>query len=78
MNSKKERVIIKPRNSAEVPRIASFIKSSQEALALQTLDRIGHALKSRGLSLEELIESGREIRGQMIKEKYGTSSRGQA
>jgi len=35
------------------------------------LDRIGEALRATGVTLEELIESGREIRGQLIAEKYG-------
>jgi len=43
----------------------------QEVLAMKALDRIGEVLKERGLSLEELIESGREIRGQIVKEQYG-------
>lgn len=50
----------------------------QEVLAMKALDRIGKELNRRGLSLEELIESGRAIRGQMIQEKYGTSSDEQA
>ena len=45
----------------------------QEVLAMKTLDRIGKALKEKGLTLEELIESGREIRGQIAAEKHGTS-----
>lgn len=43
----------------------------QEVLAMRALDRIGEALKKRGLSLEDLMESGREIRGQTVEEKYG-------
>lgn len=43
----------------------------QEVLAIEALDRIGEALKERGLILEELIESGREIRRQIAKQKYG-------
>lgn len=43
----------------------------QQALANQALDRIGAVLREQGLTLEELIESGREIRGSIIKEKYG-------
>lgn len=34
--------------------------SPREAVAMEALDRIGMALKERGISLEELIESGRE------------------
>lgn len=43
----------------------------QEVLATAALDRIGEALRERGVTLEELIESGREIRGALIKEHYG-------
>ncbi|MDP2936306.1 MAG: AbrB/MazE/SpoVT family DNA-binding domain-containing protein [Dehalococcoidia bacterium] len=43
----------------------------QEVIAMQALDRLGEALSKRGLSLEELIESGRDIRGEFIKEQYG-------
>jgi hypothetical protein len=38
---------------------------------MQALDRIGEVLKERGLSLEELIESGREIRAHIVEEEYG-------
>ena len=43
----------------------------QEVVAMEALDRIGEALRKRGISLEELIESGREIRGQLLEEEYG-------
>ena len=43
----------------------------QEVVAMEALDRIGEALRKRGISLEELIESGREIRGQFLEEEYG-------
>jgi antitoxin PrlF len=45
--------------------------SPQEVLAVDALDRVGKVLKERGISLEELIESGREIRGEMVQEDYG-------
>ena len=44
----------------------------QEVIAMKALNRVGEALRGRGLSLEELIESGRDIRGQMIEEQYDT------
>ena len=44
--------------------------SPREVLAMDALDRIGEALKKRGVTLEELIESGREIRGEIYKEKF--------
>jgi len=43
----------------------------QEVVAMDALDRIGQALKKRGISLEGLMESGREIRGQLLEEEYG-------
>lgn len=34
----------------------------QEVVATQALDRIGAALREQGLSLDDLIESGRDLR----------------
>lgn len=41
----------------------------QEVIAMDALDRIGEVLRQRGIRLEELIESGREIRGQLLEEE---------
>src|SRR3990167_8863604 len=46
----------------------------QEVIAMSALDRIGAVLLKKGVTLEELIESGIEIRGDIIKEKYGVDS----
>lgn len=46
----------------------------QEVLATRALDRIGEALRAQGLDLEELIDSGREIRGELIREQYGIAT----
>lgn len=43
----------------------------QEVLATRALDRIGEALRGSGLTLEELIESGRDIRGELVRDQYG-------
>ncbi len=43
----------------------------QEVIAQRALYQLGEILKERGLSLDELIESGREIRGELLKEQYG-------
>lgn len=45
--------------------------SPREILAMDALDRVGEALKEQGISLEDLLESGREIRGHMVEEDYG-------
>ena len=42
----------------------------QEIAAMRLLNQIGQALKEKGIDLDELIESGREIRGELIKERY--------
>src|SRR6266487_3455290 len=47
----------------------------QEVLAQTALDEIGAALRERGVTLDELIESGREIRGELIKDEYGDLGR---
>jgi antitoxin PrlF len=41
-----------------------------EIVVSTALDEIGEALKERGLSLGELIERGREIREDLIKDEY--------
>ena len=42
-----------------------------EVIVTEALDEIGRALKKKGVSLEEMIARGREIRGEMIEEEYG-------
>ena len=36
-------------------------------------DAIGKDLKKKGVTLEQLIRSGREIRGELLEEEYGIS-----
>jgi AbrB family looped-hinge helix DNA binding protein len=43
----------------------------QQALATTALDRIGDILKDQGLSLDDLIASGRDIRTDLLQETYG-------
>ena len=45
--------------------------SPQEVIAAEALDQIGQILREKGLTLEELIESGREIRGMLVEVEYG-------
>jgi antitoxin PrlF len=44
----------------------------QQVLAAKALDSIGDILKEKGLSLEELIASGRQIRTDILQEAYGS------
>ncbi len=53
------------------PQDEDVLITPQEVLANSLLDEIGEALRATGLTLEELIESGREERGKFIEEKYG-------
>jgi len=41
-----------------------------EIVVSTALDEIGEALKERGLSLDDLIERGRKIREDLIREDY--------
>ncbi len=41
-----------------------------EVIASQALDRIGQALRARGVDLDDVIKQGQDIRGKLIKEKY--------
>jgi antitoxin PrlF len=43
----------------------------QQVLATKALDQIGDILKEKGLSLDELIASGRDIRSDLLQETYG-------
>jgi len=42
-----------------------------ELITRREIAELDEALKDSGLTFEELIESGREIRGQLVKEQYG-------
>lgn len=46
----------------------------QGAIAMKALDRIGEVLRAQGLSLEDLIESGKAQRARLIEEEYGIRS----
>jgi len=43
----------------------------QEVVAVRALDRIGEALREQGVSLDELIDSARAGRDELIREVYG-------
>ena len=45
------------------------IISPREVVAMEAMDKIGEILKQNGVTLEELMESGRESRGQIVKEE---------
>jgi hypothetical protein len=43
---------------------------------MDALDRIGKALQKQGITLEELVATGRESRGRMLAEEYGLEADG--
>jgi antitoxin PrlF len=43
----------------------------QEVVATKALAEIGKVLKEQGLTLEDMIESGRQIREELFREQYG-------
>jgi AbrB family looped-hinge helix DNA binding protein len=50
--------------------------SPRETLAFQLLDELGDELKKKGISLDDLIESGREIRQEIYNQKYANKENG--
>ena len=48
--------------------------SPKEAQIMNLLDEISEGLRARGVTLEELIASGREIRQEIYNEKYAPES----
>jgi len=45
----------------------------QQVVVTKALDSIGNILKEQGLSLKELIASGRDIRTDLLQETYGST-----
>lgn len=43
----------------------------REVVAMEALEKMGEILREKGITLEEWMDSGREIRGQLIEEEYG-------
>lgn len=41
-----------------------------EVVVTDALDEIGRALKEKGISLDEMLDKGREIRGELVEEEY--------
>jgi len=50
-----------------------IVLTPQELIAVRDLDEIGRVLVQQGLSLEDLIESGREMRAHVSKGAHSTS-----
>lgn len=48
-----------------------LVISPREALAMKLLDEIGEALKAKGITLEQMLADGVDIRKELIREKYG-------
>lgn len=46
-----------------------LVITPQEVIAMRALDEIGRLLKERGTTLDELLDSGRRIRGQLVEEQ---------
>jgi AbrB family looped-hinge helix DNA binding protein len=51
-----------------------LIKPAEIVLS-ETLDEMGKVLKADGITLEEWMERGREIREKLTEEMYGTKSK---
>ena len=58
--------------------LVTFVETSEgiiikpaAAVANEALDELAQALQANGVTLDDLLERGREIRGQLTQEKYG-------
>ena len=47
--------------------------SPREALVIKLLDDLDEGLKAKGITLDELISSGRQIREEIYNEKYAAA-----
>ncbi len=54
-----------------IPTDKGIVVQPVEVLITAALDKVGEELAERGVSLEQLIERGRDIRGELLKEVYG-------
>jgi len=50
---------------------AGVLITPAEVVVTQAAEAISRSLKEKGVTLEQLIERGREIRGDLLKEAYG-------
>ena len=70
--SVRERLGIKPGDLVafeETPE--GVLITSREVAVMNALDAIGDAHREQGLALEDMIESGRETREELYRERYG-------
>ena len=58
--------------------LVTFVETSEgivikpaAVVATEALDELARALQAKGVTLDDLLERGREIRGQLAREKYG-------
>jgi hypothetical protein len=49
----------------------SWLFASRQAAIESDLERVDAELREHGVSLDEVVESGREIRTEIVKERYG-------
>ncbi len=56
---------------------AGVVITRQEVVAADALKRIRDALKEKGITLDELVASGRQIRAELVEELYGGADKGE-
>lgn len=63
---------LKPGDSLSVVETdEGFLMVSSAAAVAAALDKIGAALKDAGVTLDQLLEDGRKIRSDVLRDKYG-------
>ncbi len=68
----RQRLGLRPGGSVSVVETPEgLLLTTEKLLADRDFELVDAELRKQGLSLDELIESGREIRGDLLKEMYG-------
>jgi len=54
-----------------------FVVQPVEVVIHAALDAIGEGLRDKSVTLDQWIENGRRVRGELLKEKYGLAEPGE-
>jgi AbrB family looped-hinge helix DNA binding protein len=54
-----------------------YVVQPVEVVIHAALDAIGDGLRDKGVTLDQWIENGRRVRGQLLKGKYGLADAGE-
>ncbi|MGH2587598.1 MAG: hypothetical protein ACRDJE_21985 [Dehalococcoidia bacterium] len=62
-------------DNSRLAAVADALITAQATIVTRTLDRFGEVLREQDLTLEDLVESGRNVRGDLLAELYGIDAK---